>query len=94
VVDVPSGYVYRLQGDYVGALRIAGTVAIKGPPNTPAARRVHLHDQVSGRFVAATWSAGNGAYSFERVTPGLYYLVSFDHTGQFNGVIESDVRPE
>lgn len=78
-----------------GDLRIAGTTKNTGTPELPVRRRVRLHEQITGRPVADTWSdAATGAYAFNNIGPGIYYVTGFDHTGQFSGVIETDVTPE
>lgn len=78
-----------------GIMRIAGTTKNVGTPNTPVRRRVRLQDQPSGRAVREVWSdAGTGAYVFEFIRAGTYYITAFDHTGQFSGVIETDVQSE
>lgn len=75
---------------------IIGTVKNTGTPeNTPVFRRVRLHEQASGRIVRETWSdATTGAYSFTGLRVTRYYIVGFDHTGTYSGVIETDVTPE
>ena len=78
-----------------GALRIVGTTVNVGTPEVPVSRRVRLHDQPSGRVVREVWSDPvTGAYAFTNLRPGVYYVNSFDHTGQYNGVISTDVTPE
>jgi hypothetical protein len=60
----------------------------------PAARRVLLHDRVNGLPIRETWSdAQTGAYTFERIRPGLFYVVAFDHTGNYNAVIKDRITP-
>lgn len=72
---------------------ITGTV--KNTPSTPVYRRVRLHEQSSGRFVRETWSDSiTGAYSFPGLRLTHYYIVGFDHSGTFSGVIATDVLPE
>ena len=78
-----------------GPLQITGTTKNTGTPPTPVRRRVRLHEQSSGRIVRETWSdATTGAYSFTGLRLTAYYVVGFDHTGQYSGVIETDVIPE
>lgn len=78
-----------------GSLRITGTTKNTGTPEAPVRRRVRLHEQATGRPVADTWSdAATGAYAFNNITAGIYYVTAFDHTGQYSGVIETDVTPE
>jgi hypothetical protein len=78
-----------------GALRILGTTANTGTPNTPVRRRVRLHDQPSARAIREVWSDPiTGAYAFNNIRLGRYYVTAFDHTGQYGGVIETDITPE
>ena len=79
-----------------GTYRITGTVKVEaGAIDTPVRRRVRLHDQPTGRVIREAWSdAATGAYSFDLIRTGVFYVTSFDHTGQFSGVIETDVVPE
>lgn len=70
----------------------AGTTSVAGTPNAPVRRRVRLHDQSSGRPVREMWShPDTGAYRFHNLAAGVYYVVAFDHTGAFSGVIETDI---
>lgn len=79
-----------------GAFRVTGTTSNTGTPNTPVGpRRVRLHDQASGSLLREVWSdATTGAYSFNRIRAGVYYVAAFDHTGLYGGVIETDVVAE
>ena len=78
-----------------GNQRIVGTVKNTGVPNAPVFRRVRLHDQRSGRVISETWSdATTGDYAFNNLALGTYFVTSFDHTNQYNGVIASDLVPE
>lgn len=78
-----------------GAFQIVGTTKNTGTPPTPVRRRVRLHEQSSGRIVRETWSdATTGAYTFAGLRLTAYYVTGFDHTGQYSGVIETDVIPE
>lgn len=78
-------------GDY----RITGTTKNTGTPEEPVRRRVRLHDQATGAVLREVWSdATTGAYDFDRIRMGVFYVTAFDHTGQFSGVIETDVTPE
>lgn len=82
---------FRHQGRH----RVVGTTSNTGTPNTPVRRRVRLHRQSDGSLAGETWSAAsNGAYSFENIAPGVYYVLSFDHTGLYGGVIETDIVAE
>lgn len=78
-----------------GPLQITGTTKNAGTPATPVSRRVRLHEQSSGRIVRESWSdATTGAYTFAGLRLTRYYITAFDHTGEFGGVIETDVQPE
>ena len=78
-----------------GSYRITGTTKNKAmPSDIPVARRVRLHEQISGRLVREVWSDASGAYSFNGIRLTAYYVVSFDHTGGFGGVIADNLTPE
>ena len=78
-----------------GQLRITGTTKNTGTPPIPVGRLVRLHDQKTGDIVRQVWSdVATGAYSFEGIRSGVFYVVAFDHTGTYGGVIETDVTPE
>lgn len=71
---------------------IGSTKNIGTPTNTPVRRRVRLHDQPTGRLVGETWSdPATGAYQFVGLREGVFYAVAFDHTGQYNGQVMTDV---
>jgi hypothetical protein len=77
-----------------GTGKIVGTVKEKGTPDMPVARRVILHRQRDGRPVRETWSAPDGAYRFDYLEmTELYYAVSFDHTGDYQGVVADKQAP-
>jgi hypothetical protein len=85
----------RVDALSAGDLIISGTTKNTGTPETPVRRRVRLHDQPTGRLLREVWSdATTGAYSFDNIRQGTYYITAFDHTGSFSGVIETDVTPE
>lgn len=99
VPDANFAYQIAERGDYPlyynGKGRIVATVAIKGTPNMPVARRVRLHEQRSGNFVAETWSDNAGNYVFDYLDPAYtYYAVGFDHTGAYQGVVADQLVPE
>jgi hypothetical protein len=78
-----------------GLFRIIGTTRNTGTPLVPVRRRVRLHDQTSGRVIRETWSDSvTGTYTFDGIRQGTYYVTAFDHTGQYGGVIETDLTPE
>lgn len=95
MVDRVLGFVATRSQHDGGAFRITGTTSNTGTPTVPVRRRVRLHDQPSGRAIREVWSnATTGAYSFESIRQGTYYVTAFDHTGQYGGVIETDLTPE
>lgn len=80
---------------YGGAFRVTGsTTTAATPANVPVSRRVRLHDQVSGKLVRETWSDAAGLYAFERIAAGVYFVIAFDHTGLYGGVVETDLVAE
>lgn len=90
-----AGSYFRVDREDAGVYRITGSTKNTGTPELPVRRRVRLHDQPSGRVVREVWSdATTGAYTFDRIRMGTFYVTAFDHTGQFSGVIETDVTPE
>lgn len=101
--DVPSASMRReraVRGSYPlyynGRGRILSTVKRKASPaNLPVARRVRLHEQLTGGFVGETWSDSAGNYVFEYIDPACkYYAAAFDHTGEYRGTIADDLTPE
>lgn len=76
-----------------GPYSISGTTKVEaGAVDTPVRRRVRLHDQPTGRILREVWSeAGTGAWTFEAIRAGLYFVPTFDHTGAYNGEITTDV---
>lgn len=69
-----------------------GTTKNTGAPNTPVRRLVRIHDQPTGRLIRDMWSAeGIGEYQFRNLPAGTYYVTAFDHTGEYNGEIMTDV---
>lgn len=79
-----------------GFNHIAGTTKNEaGAVDTPVRRRVRMHDQLTGRAVREVWSdATTGAYNFDRIRSGRFYVIGFDHTDQYNGEVQTDVVSE
>lgn len=79
-------------GDY----KVVGTVKEKNVPlNTPVFRKVRLFCAVSGRLVRETWSdKTTGEYSFLNMRYGPWFVVSHDHTKNFNAAIADSVVGE
>lgn len=96
-LDVTKGF-----GDYVtgvlgtGRGRITGTVKETGTPNTPVYRRVRLMREKDGLLLRELWSHPvTGAYSFDYVDElQKFTVLSYDHTGAYNGVIATGLTPE
>lgn len=76
-----------------GPYSISGTTANKDlPSNLPAYRRVRLHDQPTGRALREVWSdETTGAYSFDNIRAGTFFILSFDHTGTYGAVIADGI---
>jgi hypothetical protein len=79
---VPYGYL----GDGI----ISGVVKVN---TTPVARKVRLHDMLTGLVVRETWSDASGAYQFERLAIMEYYVTAFDHLVQYNAVVADRIVP-
>lgn len=78
-----------------GNYRIVGTVKEKGTPDAPLHRRVLLCDQLSGRVVRSAWSDPvTGAYAFEHIRLGTFYVIAFDYAGTYRAVIADNQTPE
>lgn len=72
--------------------QLTGTVTSDG---APAARRVRLFDQPSGRIVRETWSdATTGEYTFEYIRSGPWIVLAHDRTGQFDPEAKADLYAE
>jgi hypothetical protein len=84
-----------INADHGGKGRIAGTVTKSNTPSdVPVSRRVRLHRKVDGLPIAETWSAADGSYAFEGIDERInYYVISFDHTNTYNGVIKDSITP-
>lgn len=81
---------------FAGPGFIAGTppglVTVGG---APGARRVFLFDELTLKPVARTWSAADGTYRFDGVTPARKFVaVSFDHTHIWQAVIRDGITPK
>jgi hypothetical protein len=73
---------------------ISGSVKEAGTPDLAVKRRVRLHSRLSGGAIRDTFSEADGSYSFKWISMQLYYVVSFDHTGNYNAVIKDSITPE
>jgi hypothetical protein len=78
-----------------GEYQVVGTTKVKGAPDYAVSRRVRLHDQLTGLVVSEQWSvAGTGVYAFTRLRAGTFYIVAFDYTNIYNGIIATNVVSE
>lgn len=72
---------------------VSGTT-VKVPSDIPVARKVRLFEEKSGLLIQEVWSDAAGAYVFNGLSDNYYFITAHDHTLEFNGVIQSHVRPE
>jgi hypothetical protein len=78
-----------------GAYRISSTVKTKGTPDAPVMRRVFLFDHDSFRVIRSQWSDPiTGAYSFDKIRMGKFFVVAFDHLHDYRAVIADNLTPE
>ena len=54
-------------------------------------RRVRLFCRKSGRLVRETWSDASGNYTFKQIRSGPWFVLSHDHTGEFNAVVADEI---
>ena len=95
VRGVASGAPVTIDLRHAGNRRIIGTTKNTGTPPVPVGRLVRLHDQKNGEIVRQVWSdSATGAYSFDNIRPGVFYVVSFDHTNTFGAVIADNLPSE
>lgn len=77
--------------DNAGNGVVSGVVTIE---NIPGSRRVRLYRKQDGMLIRETWSAANGAYSFNNIDPAWeYFVVAHDHLRVHNGVIQDMLVP-
>ncbi|MFZ9295692.1 MAG: hypothetical protein ACO259_05720, partial [Bacteroidia bacterium] len=72
---------------------VSGTT-VKVPSDIPVARKVRLFEEKSGLLIQEVWSDVAGNYSFVGLNDNYYFITAHDHTLEFNGVIQSHIRPE
>ena len=80
---------------YGGRGSVRGTVKEKATPaNLPLVRRVVLYRQREYLPLAEAWSAADGSYVFDLVDESeKYFVVAFDHTGTYRGVVADNLTP-
>lgn len=84
-----------LDAEHGGRGRIVGTVKAKGETNYPVARRVRLLRKRDGALARETWSDAAGNYVFDHLRHDVtYILMSHDHTGLYNAVIDDAITPD
>ena len=76
--------------------KIAGTVAVKGSPNTPVQRRVRLFDERTGLLVREMFSdPATGAYEFLYISMDhKYTVVSYDYANNYRAVLADNISAE
>jgi hypothetical protein len=76
---------------YVAGELPGGLVTTNG---APARREVEARERRSRTVAATTFSAADGTYRIGHLDPALEFdIIGRDHTGTFNDVIVSRVRP-
>lgn len=90
---LPLAYRNTYQG---GGGRVAGTVKIKGAPDSPVQRKVRLIDEFTGLMVREVFSDPvTGAYEFMYVsTDHKYTVVSYDWANNFRAVLADNIAAE
>jgi hypothetical protein len=84
-----------LDAEHGGRGRIVGTTKAKGETNYPVARRVRLLRKRDGALARETWSDAAGNYVFDHIRHDVVYiLMSHDHTGLYNAVIDDAITPD
>jgi hypothetical protein len=84
-----GGVVRRASGPHTLSVTVS---VLASPSNLPVSRLVRLHDQLSGQLVRQVWSdATTGVAVFVGLGAGFYSASAYDHTGQYNGEITTDL---
>ncbi len=93
-VRSPAGSLL-FDAEHGGRGRIVGTVKAKGTPDYPLSRRVRLLRKRDGALARETWSDAAGNYVFDHLRHDVtYILMSHDHTGLYNAVIDDAITPD
>lgn len=83
----------RFDANFGGGYQLVGTTKITGTPAAPVRVRVSLHDQLTGLLVRSQWSDPlTGAYKFDFIKFGVYYVVAFDHLKNYRAVIADQLE--
>lgn len=82
--------------EFGGRGTIAGTLKVKGSPNTPIARRVRLLGEPSGVIAREAISdAVTGAYGFTELSMKYKYSVlAYDYAKNYRAVVADNIAPE
>ena len=80
--------------NFHGIFRVAGTTKVAGTPDVPVSRLTMLFDRNSKRSARVQISNGDGSYEFKSVKRGPWFVIAFDHTGEYNAVIADNVFGE
>lgn len=81
----------RIDLRWGGLFNVPGTTEVAGNPDVPVKRRVVLFDAVTRLPARSLVSDASGAYVFNNVARGPWFVVSFDHTGEYNAVIADNI---
>ena len=71
--------------------RIFGTTSVAGTPDVPVSRLVVLCDKKTKLPVSQKVSDAGGEYEFQPMAQGPWFVVAFDHTGEYNAVIADNI---
>lgn len=74
-----------------GAYKVPGTTAVAGVPDVMVSRLAVLYDQRSRRPVCSQISSAAGVYEFRNVAKGPWFVIAFDHTGEYNAVVADNI---
>lgn len=74
-----------------GMFRVLGTTAVAGTPDVPVSRLTLLVDKRTKLTAKMKMSNPDGSYAFERVGPGPWVVLAFDHTGEYNAVVADNI---
>lgn len=81
---------------------LTGTTVTAGTPEVPVSRVVQLFERqaaspvfiLSGGLIAQTLSDRDGAWRFDGLfASAKYAVVAYDHTGQYDPVIKTNLAP-
>lgn len=91
----PPAVFLAIDTEYGGLHRVTGTVKEKGTPDRPVVRRVVLFRMRDRQPIRETWSAADGSYAFDWIDGAeRYFVVSFDHSGNFRAVVADNLAPD